>query len=50
MILRTDMGTENSSIAPIQPIFRHMHADVFSGSNSHRYGRSTTNQICKLFQ
>ena len=44
-LLRTDMGTENSSIAVIQPILRHHHYDSLSKSNSHRYGKSTSNQV-----
>ena len=45
MILRTDMGTENSNIAFLQPILRHHGVDDFSGSSSHRYGKSTSNQV-----
>lgn len=45
-ILRTDRGTENTHIAFIQPTFRHSDPDDFAGMNSHRYGRSTSNQVC----
>lgn len=44
-ILRTDIGTENSTIALIQPILRHGHTDSLAGENSHRYGKSTSNQV-----
>ena len=44
-ILRTDAGTENSSLAYIQPVLRHNHSDEFAKESSHRYGKSTTNQV-----
>ena len=40
-----DLGTENSSLAVIQPILRHSHQDDLSGDKSHRYGKSTANQV-----
>ena len=42
-VLRTDLGTENSNIAFLQPILRHYHGDSLSGNNSHHYGKSTSN-------
>ena len=45
-ILRTDMGTENSILAVIQPMLRHTGTDTFAGAASHRYGRSPSNQVC----
>ena len=45
-ILRTDPGTENSLVAVIQPALRHTGSDNFAGSNSHRYGKSPSNQVC----
>ena len=44
-ILRTDPGTENSIVAIIQPALRHSGSDNFAGSNSHRYGKSPSNQV-----
>ena len=38
MVLRTDLGTENTNIAFLQCILRHQHSDSLSGSNSHWYG------------
>uniref|UniRef100_A0A1X7UFU3 Integrase core domain-containing protein n=2 Tax=Amphimedon queenslandica TaxID=400682 RepID=A0A1X7UFU3_AMPQE len=48
-LLRTDKGSENSNLAVIQPILRHFHTDSLSGKNSHRYGKSTTNQRVEAF-
>lgn len=45
MVLRTDLGTENSTVAVIQTALRHNGRDNLSGSSSHRYGRSTGNQV-----
>lgn len=47
-ILRTDLGTENSSVAVIQPVLRHYHTDSLAGKNSHWYGKSTANQVKDL--
>ena len=47
-ILRTDPGTENSLVAVIQPALRHTGSDNFAGSNSHRYGKSPSNQVCDV--
>ena len=44
-ILRTDPGTENSIVAVVQPALRHNGSDNFAGSNSHRYGKSPSNQV-----
>ena len=44
-LLRTDLGTENSMIAIMQPMLRHNSSDSLSGANSHRYGTSTSNQV-----
>ena len=44
-ILRTDLGTENSTIAVIQPALRHGGDDKYAGENSHRYGKSTSNRV-----
>lgn len=43
--MRTDLGSENSIIAFIQPTLRHTHTDDLSGIRSHRYGKSITNQV-----
>ena len=45
-ILRTDCGTENTNLAFIQPYLRRSHGDCFSGTESFRYGRSVSNQVC----
>ena len=45
MVLRCDCGTENSHLAFIQPYLRRNHHDCFSGTDSFRYGKSTTNQV-----
>ena len=47
-IVRTDAGTENLALAVIQPILRHSHTDEFAQEKSHRYGKSTTNQVLKI--
>ena len=44
-LLRTDLGTENSVIAVMQPMLRHNSLDNLAGVNSHRYGASTSNQV-----
>lgn len=45
--MRTDPGTENSIVAVIQPVLRHIGSDSFAGCNSHRYGKSPSNQVSK---
>ncbi|XP_023192286.1 uncharacterized protein LOC111612172 [Xiphophorus maculatus] len=44
MRLRTDLGTENGTVAAIQCTLRHAHTDYYAGSSSHSYGSSTGNQ------
>ena len=43
-LLRTDPGTENSTIATLQMVFRRNGSDSRAGIESHRYGKSTSNQ------
>ena len=43
--MRTDCGTENYTLAMIQPMLCHDHNDDFAGEKSHIYGRSTSNQV-----
>ena len=43
-VLRCDLGTENTTLAFIQPYLRQRGRDSFAGENSFRYGRSTSNQ------
>ncbi len=51
-IIRCDRGTENSVVAYLQPFLRRNCSDIFSGENSFRYGRSTSNQvsICSAYR
>ena len=42
-VLRTDLGTENSNIAVIQPVLRHYDCDSLAGEKSHRYGKNQVN-------
>lgn len=44
MRLRTDLRTENGTMAAIQCTLRHAHTDYYAGSSSHSYGSSTANQ------
>ncbi|XP_054886887.1 uncharacterized protein LOC129360588 [Poeciliopsis prolifica] len=44
MRLRTDLGTENGTMAAVQCTLRHAHTDYYAGSSSHSYGSSTGNQ------
>lgn len=44
-ILRTDAGSENSTLAFVQPILRHYHTDEFAQERSFRYGPSISNQV-----
>ena len=48
-LLRTDLGTENSNLAFIQPYLRRNHVDCFSGIDSFRYGKSVSNQVCLFY-
>ena len=43
-IVRTDMGTENSSIRDMQRYFRRNDTDAHGGERSFIYGKSTSNQ------
>lgn len=45
-LVRSDCGTENSSLATCQMLLRHDHNDQFKGEKSFRYGSSTTNTVC----
>ena len=49
MIVRTDDGTENSIIEPIQMSLRSRHDDEYSGEESFKVGRSTANQRIEAF-
>lgn len=44
-IIRSDCGTENSSLSACQMLLRHEHDDEFKGHKSFRYGSSTTNTV-----
>ena len=44
MIVRTDCGTENGTMAAIQAYFRQHGNDQFAGTRSHIYGTSPSNQ------
>ena len=44
-IVRSDCGTENSSLAACHMMLRHNHGDDFRGEKSYRYGSSTTNTV-----
>ena len=44
-IVRTDRGTENTSLAASHMALRHNHLDEFRGEKSFRYGSSTTNTV-----
>ena len=44
MLVRTDCGTENGTIAAIQSSFRANGEDMFAGEKSHIYGSSHSNQ------
>ena len=46
MIVRSDCGTENASLAACHMLLRHYHSDSFSKEKSYRYGSSTTNTVC----
>ena len=43
------MGTENATIAVVQPVLRHSGDDSFTGGASHRYGKSTANQVWHIY-
>lgn len=44
VLLRTDCGTENGTMAAMQAYFRQDSTDPFQGEQSHRYGTSPSNQ------
>ena len=44
------MGTENATIAVVQPVLRHSGDDSIAGGASHRYGKSTANQVWHIMQ
>ncbi|XP_014675079.1 PREDICTED: uncharacterized protein LOC106815162 [Priapulus caudatus] len=44
ILLRTDCGTENGTMASMQAYFRQYQEDRFAGENAHRYGTSPANQ------
>ena len=44
-IVRSDRGTENSSLATCHMLLRHSHSDEFKVEKSFRYGSSTTNTV-----
>ena len=44
IVLRTDCGTENGTMAAMQCYFRSEAGDQFAGINAHKYGSSHSNQ------
>ena len=48
--IRGDHGTENVKVAGIQRFFRHAAVDAFSGEKSFQFGKSTSNQVRKIFK
>ena len=44
VVLRTDCGTENGTMAAMQCYFRSEAGDQFAGINAHKYGSSHSNQ------
>ncbi|XP_022786842.1 uncharacterized protein LOC111327021 isoform X2 [Stylophora pistillata] len=44
ILVRTDCGTENGTVAAIQSYFRQEGNDEFAGEKSHTYGTSPANQ------
>ena len=44
-IVRSDHGTENTTLAACHMALRHEHDDEFSGEKSFRFGPSTTNTV-----
>ena len=45
MRIRGDHGTENSTVAALQNIFRAEGTDNFAGERSFQYGKSIANQV-----
>ena len=46
-IVRADRGTENTTVAFLQPAFCHDGQDHHACSKSFQYGRSSANQVKK---
>ncbi len=44
-LIRSDCGTENTSLAACHMSLRHNHIDAFSGERSYRFGKSTSNTV-----
>ena len=44
-IVRTDRGTENSTVAFLQPFLRRNGRDRLAGERSFQYGKSASNQV-----
>lgn len=44
-IVRSDHGTENTTLAACHMALRHEHNDEFNGERSFRFGASTTNTV-----
>ena len=44
LIVRSDCGTENGTLAGMQCYFQQNGNDQFAGSNAHKYGKSPANQ------
>ena len=42
-VVRGDKGTENTNVATIQRYFRSLQDDSYSGDNSFKFGKSTSN-------
>ena len=45
MRVRSDCGSENTTIATCQMAFRHHHTDCYAGSNSFIFGSSVRNSV-----
>lgn len=45
VLVRSDCGTENASLAACHMLLRHGHDDPFCKDKSYRYGSSTTNTV-----
>ena len=48
-IIRSDCGTENTSLATAQMALRHEHDDAFSSEKSFRFGSSTTSTVRNFY-
>ena len=49
-ILRVDRGTENVLMTSVQMAIRSPHTDSFSGKNSIRMGKSTSNTVNNIYE